>query len=86
MGGLWQTDRMPKAKRCQHRDLLPSATSSKACKTLKEVLEVSAVALKHGDRFVFPELSGAVAAELMRAAGILDSAGKLSKTYRRRGT
>ena len=76
---------MPKAKTYEHRDLRSSATSSKECKTLKEVLEVSAVALKHDHRFVFPVLSGAVAAELMKAAGILNSAGKLSKTYRHRG-
>ncbi len=75
---------MPKAKTLEHRKSRSSARVATS-KTLKEVLAVSADALKNGNRFVFPHLSGAAAAELMKAAGIVDSAGKLSKAYRRRG-
>ena len=52
--------------------------------TLKAVMASGAVqaALAGNSNFVFPKMSGAAAAELMKAAGILTPAGKLTKSYR----
>lgn len=57
--------------------------STKRRQTLKDVIASHTVqsAISNG-KFVFPKMSGAAAAELMKAAGILTPTGKLTKSYR----
>lgn len=59
--------------------------NTKRGQTLKDVMASPAVqsAIASG-KFVFPKMSGAVAAELMKSAGILTPTGKLTKSYRLR--
>ena len=58
---------------------------TKRRQTLKAVLASrtvqSAISGGHA-KVVFPKMSGAAAAELMKAAGILTPTGKLTKSYR----
>ncbi len=70
------------AKAGTKKSLTPN---TKRVQTLKDVMASPAVqsAIASG-KFVFPKLSGAAAAELMKSAGILTPAGKLTKSYRLR--
>ena len=61
------------------------APGQKSKQTLEAVLAsrtVQAAISAGNSEFIFPKMSGAAAAELMKAAGILTPTGKLTKAYR----
>ncbi|MES2398461.1 MAG: hypothetical protein V4573_00635 [Pseudomonadota bacterium] len=70
------------AKTATEKRLTPN---TKRRQTLKDVIASRTVqsAIASG-KFVFPRMSGAAAAELMKSAGILTPTGKLTKSYRLR--
>ena len=87
-GRLWQTKAMsitPAEKGAARKRFTSGRKPKLKLQALQTVMQSRAVqeAIKTGNtHFVFPKMSGAAAAELMKSAGILTPAGKLTKSYR----
>ncbi|MBI2728516.1 MAG: hypothetical protein HYX42_19945 [Polaromonas sp.] len=70
------------AKTATKKRLTPSTKRRQALKDVIASRTVQLAISGRNPKFVFPKMSGAAAAELMKAAGILTPDGKLTKPYR----